>query len=139
MVGAIILAFLCGVALGVWLGRRQPREATPEAAAAPVARPLARPAAPRAAPMSAPTEKGRKAGLTEESFTPSDDILEKLRLAAEGQLDPSDLGTSPPEPAPPPAPRPSPSITEAEQRVLDRLRQRAQEADPGDGSPSSLA
>jgi hypothetical protein len=89
----------------------------------------------QAAIPPAPTAKGRKAGLTEESFKPSDDILEKLRLAAEGELDPSVLRSEPEEPPPAePAPLPPPELTEAERRVLERLRrQELDDAGPDSG------
>jgi len=127
VVGALVFAFLVGVAVGVLIGRRAPRpDATPTSAAG------------RAVAVTgpAPTKRGRKAGLTDESFTPTDDILEKLRLAAEGELDPSAFAEQPPPRQQPEAPpeRPAavdPRLAEAEQRILDRLRRQAETGDDG--------
>lgn len=147
MIGAIVLSFLVGVSVGVLIARRgQPHAAERQH---PQPAPPSRVAAP--GPLAGPSKRGRKAGLTEESFQPADDILDKLRLVAEGQLDPSvlrdelsDSGVAPrpeaataPRPAPEPeaeaAPPPiDPALSEAEQRVLDRLRRMAPPSDADD-------
>ena len=86
----------------------------------------------------APNRRARKVGLTEADFVPSDDILERLRLVEAGELDPSALAAEDGEeahtPAPePPAPKtPDPAaMTDAERRVLDRLRRMSGE-EPAD-------
>lgn len=124
-----MLAFLVGVSVGVLIGRRAATPSRPK------------PIAPLAPESPVITKRGRKAGLSEEAFVPSDDILEKLRLAAEGELDPAELAADDPPPRriPPtvaelaeepeePAPRPpvDPRLAEAEQRILDRLRRQQQ-------------
>lgn len=129
MVGVVVFAFLLGLSLGVLLGRRAARPAGPDGS--PLAAPAPKPAGVVAPPRAAPNKRARKAGLTEESFTPSDDILDKLRLAAEGELDPSVLADEPParpQPAADEARPPAavdPRLAEAEQRILDRLRRQA--------------
>ena len=72
----------------------------PDRAAADVARPTPRaPSAPWRR-RSPPTSEAKKAGLTEADFTPSDDILERLRRAEAGELDPRRAGTPTAEPPP---------------------------------------
>jgi hypothetical protein len=142
VVGAIVLTFLVGVSVGVLIGRRVPRpEPAERPAPAPPAAPRARRDPPAVAPVAVPNKRARKVGLTEDSFRPSDDILEKLRLAAEGQLDPAVLASEPEPPAPEPVPAEQagpppvdPALAEAEQRILDRLRREAQGEEPSDFS-----
>ena len=139
MLGAIVLAFLLGLAAGVFLGRRTAPSAASNAGWGP---PPVRPAPTGAVtrtPMATPNDRARKAGLTEEAFTPSDDILEKLRLAAEGAIDPAVLAEERARSAPAAEERPppvvDPRLTDAEQRILDRLRREGQPG--GDTSDSS--
>jgi hypothetical protein len=141
----VILAFVAGVGVGVLYARSRPvggrgdGDAERDAGAAPLA------------PGSlGPNRKGRKAGLTAADFTPSDDILERLRRAEAGELDPADLApesdraadvadeseravpapeaeaTSTPDPA---------AMTDAERRVLDRLRRMSAEEPSDDQEP----
>ena len=124
-VALVVFAFLVGLALGVVLGRRNPKPETVAAAGAAVA-PLPAPAARR----TKASRRASKAGLTDESFTPSDDILERLRKAAEGELDPAELEKTE---SPPPTPAQlaaDAERAERERRVLERLRQ--QQAQPSD-------
>jgi len=142
VVGAIVLTFLVGVSIGVLIGRRMPRsERAERPGAGTQPSPIAGREAPAVAPVAVPNKRARKVGLTEDSFRPSDDILEKLRLAAEGQLDPSVLASEPEAPAPEPEPvedagppAVDPALAEAEQRILDRLRREAQGETPSDFS-----
>jgi hypothetical protein len=115
----VVFAFACGVSVGLLIGRRSVRVKEE------------REAVDRALPVR-PTKRASKKGLTPESFQPSDDILERLRKAAEGELDPAvlrDAGGSEPAPAPP-----TPEelhLSEAERRVLERLRRQAEGGDTG--------
>jgi hypothetical protein len=98
------------------------------------------------APITKPNKKARRVGLTEADFTPSDDILERLRRAEAGELDPAVLAADDddddpaaaaadadePKPKPVSAGRPSETpvsdpqaLAEAERRVLERLRRMA--------------
>jgi hypothetical protein len=77
-----------------------------------------------------PNAKARKLGLDEDAFKPSDDILDQLRRAAEG--DESALTESAPPTREPSMP--APELTEAERRVLDRLRQQGSEPGESDFS-----
>ena len=130
MVGAVLFAFLLGLSVGILIGRRSaPRrgEEVPVAVVTPtiVARGEVK-----------PSKRGRKAGLTEADFTPSDDILERLRKAAEGELDPSEIEAPPAtttaaEDAAEAARRAE--LAEKERRVLERLKQLEAE-DEDDGS-----
>jgi hypothetical protein len=104
---------------------------------------LGRPSEPALAPIIKPNRKARRVGLTEADFTPSDDILERLRRAEAGELDPAvladDDAASPaaadadePKPRLSSAGRPSETpvsdpqaLAEAERRVLERLRRMA--------------
>lgn len=143
---AILFAFLVGVSVGVLIGRRYSRAG--EHAAAPAAAPVAAPSlssrppvtgVPAGAPTVAPNKRARKAGLTEESFRPADDILEKLRLVAEGHLEPTALGddaagdrsaeAAAPAPESDAPPLANPHLSDAERRVLERLRE-AQRDEP---------
>jgi hypothetical protein len=119
---AIVLAFLVGAAFGFVLGRRNPAAAPSAPAAAP---------APR---RTKPTSRAKKAGLTDASLTPQDDILERLRKVADGELDPSELSVEAP---PPPTPEEIAANEErlaAEQRVLDRLRRQVPSSRSDDGA-----
>jgi hypothetical protein len=120
---AIVLAFLVGAAVGFVLGRRNPRGAPGSTDAAP------------ALPRTKATTRAKKAGLTDASLTPQDDILERLRKVADGELDPRELEV---ERLPQLTPEEIAANEErlaAEQRVLDRLRRQAQLG----GSGSDLA
>ena len=125
-VALVVFAFLVGLALGVALGRRNPK---PEALAATGA--AAAPLAAATARRTKASRRAAKAGLTDESFTPSDDILERLRKAAEGELDPAELEKTEPAPPTPAQIAAEAERSERERRVLDRLRQQA-------GQPSDL-
>ena len=121
MAGVIVFAFLAGLGLGVFLGRRSMASAATAAAPAAVAAPAAR--------RTKPSRRAMKAGLTDESLTPADDILEKLRKAAEGELDPEELTREKPPPPPDPAQVAADEAkAERERRVLERLRQQQAEA-----------
>ena len=114
---ATVFVFVAGVGLGVWLGRRSMADPRVSAAAPPTPRPT--PVAVASPPPAvALTDKARKKGLTEDSMRPSDDILERLRRAAEG-----DAAAIEETPAPVAESPPTPELTEAERRVLERLRQ----------------
>lgn len=123
MVGAVLFAFLLGLSVGILIGRRNPRAKEDTGA----------PAAPAVTPSLlggrsvGPTKRGRKAGLTEADFTPSDDILERLRKAAEGELDPSEIEapstTGPGEGSAEADALRRAELAEKERRVLERLRQ----------------
>jgi hypothetical protein len=118
---AVVFAFLVGLALGVVLGRRNPKPGTE------VVSPSLLGTAPR---RTKPSKRAAKAGLTDESFTPADDILDKLRRAAEGELDPAELGGSG---APPPTAAQVQidlEKAERERRVLERLRHQQAQGDP---------
>jgi hypothetical protein len=136
----VILAFVAGVGVGILYARSRPvggrTDAAPERATA---------VTPLVPGALGPNRKGRKAGLTPADFTPSDDILERLRRAEAGELDPSELApddgasggaheTEPaarsPEPDAPSTPDPA-AMTDAERRVLDRLRRMSAE-EPAD-------
>jgi hypothetical protein len=116
---AIVLAFAVGLGVGLVIGRRRV--------------PTDRPA------VEVVGLRSRRATLSDEAFVPSDDILERLRLAAEGKLDPAEVGgAEPPSPSPSPAsrprgdvepPLPRPELTEAERRVLERLRNQRPDPD----------
>lgn len=129
VVGAVVFAFLLGLSIGILVGRRSP--AAPRGEAANVAPPVVSPSLVSGA--VGPSKRGRKAGLTEADFTPSDDILERLRKAAEGELDPAEIEA-------PPASASSATdadddaarraeLAEKERRVLERLRQLEAEND----------
>lgn len=148
VVATIVLVFLCGVSLGVLIGRRYPAPTASPATASTTAVDLpgtttdtpsaavaaTRPARPTAGPTTRTdgggllpadppkrTWRSRKIVLDESTLVPSDDILEKLRLAAEGELDPSALHEEPATPPPAEPALPRPELTEAERRVLERL------------------
>ena len=123
MIAAIVFAFLLGLALGVVLGRRNPQPAG-DALAAPAAA-----AVPR---RTKPSRRAAKAGLTDESFTPADDILERMRKAAEGELDPAELEVARPAPPTPAQVAADAERAERERRVLERLRQQSEAAQPSD-------
>ena len=118
MAAAIVLAFLVGAALGFVLGRRNPPAAA--SAAATTAPPTRR---------TKPTSRAKKAGLTDASLTPQDDILDRLRKVADGELDASELAVAQPPPPTPEEIAASEERLAAEQRVLDRLRRQAQSSD----------
>lgn len=122
----MVLAFLVGVAVGVVLGRRSTAERpTPPTAPVPVAPP---PSVTPGSPVV--TKRGRKAGLSEASFQPSDDILERLRRVEAGELDPSQLHDAPAAPAAEPSTPPvlptDPELAERERRILERLERERQ-------------
>jgi hypothetical protein len=119
---AIVFALLVGFAAGVAVGRRNPAPSIVQRDVPVVG------LSPNA--VAAPSKRGRKAGLTEADFTPSDDILEKLRRASEGELDPAVLrGDGDAEPdGSGDAELPDPELTEAERRVLERLRREQDDA-----------
>jgi len=125
VVGAIVLAFLVGLSAGVYLGRRSSVTHPPTATTPPLA---------GSTMPAGPTKRGRKAGLTEESFTPSDDILERLRRAAVGEIDPADLTGDRPDPevVVDEEPAVDPELAEAQRRVLDRLERQGDQ--PSDSS-----
>lgn len=111
MAAVVLLAFLLGVTVGIVIARRSPpSRAEPTAAAA------------------VPTRRARKAGLTEEALTPSDDILQRLRKAADGELDPAEIEAAPPPTAAEEAAAAAAELArreelaEQERRVLERLR-----------------
>jgi hypothetical protein len=123
VVGVILFFFLAGLGLGLFLGRRS----MASAAASPSPAPLA---PPPVAPRTKPTRRAMKAGLTDASLTPADDILEKLRRAAEGELDPAELSRAAPPPPPDPAQVAADEAkAERERRVLERLRQQQPQSD----------
>lgn len=115
MAAVVLLAFLLGVTVGIVLARRSPQSRVEPAAT-----------------VVGPTKRGRKAGLTEEAFTPSDDILERLRKAADGELDPAEIEAPPPTAAEAEAARRH-ELEEQERRVLERLRRF--ETPEGGGEP----
>ena len=126
---AVICAFVLGVGAGVLYMRF--RGASTETAP-PVGPSLLGLGRDERSP--APNRKARKVGLTEADFVPSDDILERLRLVEAGELDPSALAAEDgeqahnPTPEPPAPTTPDPAaMTDAERRVLDRLRRMAGE------------
>ena len=136
----VLLAFVAGVGAGILYARSRPVGGRSDAVAE---RDDAAPLAPGAL---APNRKGRKAGLTPADFTPSDDILLRLRQAEAGELDPAELASdaggsaeaaqsapaaSSPDIEAPSKPDPA-AMTDAERRVLDRLRQMSAE-EPSDG------
>ena len=128
VVGAVLFAFLLGLSVGILVGRRSPAARAEPAAAAPSPAPL--PTTPGALK---PTKRARKAGLTEADFTPSDDILERLRKAAEGELDPSEIEAPPASTTASNAEDDAEAarradLAEKERRVLERLRQLEAEA-----------
>lgn len=127
--GAIVFAFLAGLALGVFLGRRS---VTPAASAVPSVAPVAR--------RTKPSKRAAKAGLTDASLTPADDILDKLRKAADGELDPAELNADAPPPPPDPAEvAAAEARAEQERRVLERLRQQQAQSDlPNDRDSGEL-
>jgi hypothetical protein len=101
-----------------------------------------RPSDPVPAPVVKPNKKARRVGLTEADFTPSDDILERLRRAEAGELDPAVLAADDDASAAADADEPKPkavspgrasetpvsdpeALAEAERRVLERLRRMA--------------
>lgn len=112
MVGALFGLFV-GLLVGFALGRRQVRPKEPE------------PDNLSIAAGSAVTKKGKKVGLTEESFQPADDILTRMHEAwARGdELHPEEV---------PPAPLLDPALEEKTHRVLARL----QGVVPGQGDPT---
>jgi hypothetical protein len=138
----LIIAFVLGGVAGYAYARWA---ASPARAGAKTASTDARgrPSAPVVAPIIKPNKKARRVGLTEADFTPSDDILERLRRAEAGELDPAvladDGAASPaaaeadepkPRPASPGRPSETPvsdpqALAEAERRVLERLRRMA--------------
>jgi hypothetical protein len=80
------------------------------------------------------TKKGKKLGFDERTFTPSDDILDRLRRAEELGVDTEAaqelLGN---EPRPPAVARPAPidpTLAEKERRILERLRAQQPEGEP---------
>ena len=121
----VILAFAVGVAVGLMYARWRAEQNVVSAPTAPGA--------------VAPNKRAKKAGLTEADFVPSDDILERLRRAEAGELDPAELaaGTEPPPrgpavEAPAVAPLDPEALTDAERRVLERLRRMAAEGSTED-------
>jgi hypothetical protein len=135
---AVVVAFVSGAAGGFFYGRRHPASIERGPAPATPAPPVGR--TPEGAPvLASPNKRGRKAGLTEADFTPSDDILDKLRKAEAGELDPTVLKeeAQPPKPKAKRATKAQPALdpttmSEAERRVFDRLRRMEEEAPPAE-------
>ena len=122
VIAAIVFAFLVGLALGIVLGRRNPK---PDAG-------VEAPAAATMPRRTKPSRRAAKAGLTDESFTPADDILDRMRKAAEGELDPAELSVEAPAPPTPAQVAADAERVERERRVLERLRQQAEAPQPSD-------
>jgi hypothetical protein len=130
---AIVVAFLLGLIVGLLVGRRigvAAARVTPSPAAG-------SPAAAAMGAARAATAASGRAGTPEpgeDGPRPADDILEKLRLVSEGKLDPSALSADD-EPKEPraaaieqEAAERQARLTEAERRVLDRLRRQEPES-----------
>lgn len=108
----ILIGLAVGLVVGLVLGRRTAGAAMPQ---------------PSMVVPQAPSKRAVKAGLSEDAFVTSDDILERLRLVSEGKLDPSVLAP-PAEEGEGEAERDrerDERLAEAERRVLDRLRDQA--------------
>lgn len=147
----LIIAFVLGVAAGFSYARWSGSPARGGTKPASTTDAMGRPSDPVVAPIAKPNKKARRVGLTEADFTPSDDILERLRRAEAGELDPAVLaaddaagpadGDDEPKlkAAPPARPSETPvsdpqALAEAERRVLERLRRMAgQESETNGG------
>jgi hypothetical protein len=158
----LIFAFALGGVAGFAYARWLAANAVPDAPPA-IAPPDVGPIEPVVTAIAKPNKRAQKVGLTEADFTPSDDILERLRLAEAGQLDPATLDAEAKAKADAEekadaeakaradakseakarakadadaaeAAAAAVALAEAERRVLDRLRRMADgETDDGDG------
>jgi hypothetical protein len=129
--GTLILGLAIGLVAGFVLGRRQVGAPPDDRPAAPLPVPRVTPAA-APAPVGVPNKHGQKVGFTEADFTPSDDILDRMRLAWEHGVSLEQLDTLPLVGVPAKAdaggqPAVEPEGVDRLQRVLGRLDGRSDE------------